>query len=81
MKYKTNKRNLSEMWADMYNYYYSIEKRAMEQSGIPLSPYGKEVCGRRTDEFLADVEDEKKYRLLQALKGNRYAFILKPYWR
>lgn len=80
MKYKTN-RNLSEMWEDMYDYYYDVEKRAMEQSGISLTPYGREICGNRTNEFLFEVEDEKKYRLLQGLKGNRYALTRKPYWR
>ena len=80
MKYKTN-RSLSQMWKDMYSYYYALEKRAMEQPGIELTPYGREVCGSRTSEFLCEVEDEKKDRLWQALKGNRNALTRKPYWR
>lgn len=77
MKYRS-KRSLNSMWLEMFNYYYAMNKRAMEQSGIELTPYGREVCRHQVNEFLDEVEDEKRERLYEALKGNK---IRRPYWR
>jgi hypothetical protein len=68
MKYTSN-RNLNHVWAEMYEYFYELNKREMESSGIKLTPYGKEVCGKRTSEDLDEIQDDKAERLWQALKG------------
>lgn len=68
MKYTSN-RNLNHMWAEMYSLFYELNKREMESSGIKLTPYGKEVCGRRTSEDLDEIQNDKVERLWQALRG------------
>jgi hypothetical protein len=68
MKYTSN-RNLNHMWAEMYALFYELNKREMESSGIKLTPYGKEVCGRRTSEDLDEIQNDKVERLWQALRG------------
>lgn len=75
MKYRT-KRSLDSMWLEMFNHYYDMNKRAM---GGELTPYGKEECRRQVNEFLNEVEDEKRCRLYDILHG--HAVIRKPYWR
>lgn len=70
MKYRT-KRSLNSMWSKMYDYYYDMNKRAMEQSGIKLTPYGKEVCAMRTSEDLDEIQEDKQERLWQALRGHK----------
>ena len=70
MKYTSN-RNLNYMWTEMYEYFYQLNKREMESSGIKLTPYGKEVCGKRTSEDLDEIQDDKLERLWQALRGNK----------
>lgn len=70
MKYTSN-RNLNHMWVEMYEHFYELNKREMESSGIKLTPYGKEVCGKRTSEDLDEIQNNKVERLWQALRGNK----------
>lgn len=46
-----------------------IEHGKEIRTGIKLTPYGKEVCGKRTSEDFDEIQDDKVERLWQALKG------------